>query len=335
MNAQRFCIFFIARLKELLRDPGTLVWSLVFPLLLISALAVFVKGGDPLHYTVGVIAQPLSPYTADTLPGLKQPYIQPIEYASIEHALQQLQHHQLDLVLSPTQYWVNPRSHASLIAERLLFAETAPAAALRVELDGSPIRYLDWVVTGVLGLVIMHSCLFGVGWAIVRQRKQGVLKRLHSTPLTPAEFIGAHLLARLLWLGISLPVLYLLTHALFDFYMVGSYWLLTGVFVLSSIVMLALALLAASRSANEEQVLAYLNLITWPMVLLSGAWFSLQGAPAAVTLASWALPLTHTLTASRAIMLEDAGLATVWPQIAVLSLMALTLLSLACWRFKW
>jgi ABC-2 type transport system permease protein len=182
---------------------------------------------------------------------------------------------------------------------------------------------------------IMFSSLWGVGWVIVRYRKNGVLRRLKATPLSPWEFLSAQVLSRLLVvLGASL-VVYVGASILLDFTMLGSYLALILVYVAGAFCLISLGLIVAARLRTEEVADGLLNLISWPMLLLSGVWFSMEGASGAARILSRFLPLTHVVEGARAVMIEGAGVVQVLPQIGLLVGLALVFLTLAAVMFRW
>ena len=103
-------------------------------------------------------------------------------------------------------YWINDESPKGYILEQVLRGSTAPPEFDKQRVSGRVIRYVDWVVPGVLAMNMMFSCLFGVGYVIVRYRKNGMLKRLKATPLTPLEFLSAQVASRW-WLTLATTVL--------------------------------------------------------------------------------------------------------------------------------
>ncbi len=107
-------------------------------------------------------------------------------------------HQEIDLLLDldgATRYWVNTDSPKGYIVEKLLLA--ADPGARRQPVTGQAIPYVDWLFPGILAMNMMFSCLFGVGYVVLRYRKSGFLKRLHATPLTAFEFLSAQVLSRL------------------------------------------------------------------------------------------------------------------------------------------
>ena len=216
-----------------------------------------------------------------------------------------------------------------------LFAGAGGASLQRELVKGDPIRYVDWVVPGLLGMNMMFSCLFGLGYVVVRYRKSGYLKRLNATPLTALEFVTAQLISRLvLILGITAGM-FLVMDQLLDFRVDGSLWLLLLVASAGAMAMTAMGLVVAARVASEELAGGLLNLVSWPMMLLSGVFYSLDGAPAAVQWLAQVFPLTHMLDAARAVMLDGAGVVAIAHHLLVLAAMAVGFLLIGAAGFRW
>ena len=233
----------------------------------------------------------------------------------------------------PPRYWVNTDSPKGYIAEKLLLA-SAPTAR-RERVTGTATRYIDWLFPGILGMNMMFSCLFGVGYVVLRYRKNGFLKRLHATPLTAFEFLSAQVLSRLCLILFVTVLLYIGIASIIHFHSAGSLLLLLVLAVLASLSMIALGLTIAARFASEELVAGLLNLLTWPMMLLSGIWFSLEGSPQWVQWLGSIFPLTHLLEAARAIMLDGAGVAQIVPHLIYLGVTAVAFLAFGAWSFRW
>lgn len=334
MNVKRFLAVFKARNLEFWRDKSSLAWNFIFPVLLVVGFAVVFGNDNKAEYKIGVL-QSASVIDSTAHPFLQTRYLEFVPYAQTDTALQKLQHHQLDLLIDLTakQYWLNDSSAKGYLAEKL-FLQLEPTA-VKATVTGRQIRYVDWALPGILGMNMMFSCLFGVGYVLVRYRKNSVLKRLQATPLTALEFISAQVLSRL---GIVLFIassIYVGCDFLFDFVMLGSYFDLMVVTVLGAMAMISLGLLIASRSRSEELTGGLLNMASWPMMILSGVWFSLEGAPKAVQWFADLLPLTHLVAAARAIMTDGATLSELLYPLSVLIAMIVGFLSIAAMLFRW
>ena len=336
---KRIQAVFIARNREFLRDRGTLAWNIVMPVILVFGLA-FVFGGEGRNqYTVGVL-QDASEIDAGAHPFLETRFIEFVPVADEADGFRKVARHRLDLLVrfgDEQRYWVNPESPRGYFAERLLLqADAAMGGRMqKAQISGDPIRYVDWVLPGILGMNMMFSCLFGVGYVVVRYRKNGFLKRLRATPLRPAEFIVAQVASRLLLVLVVTAFVYLATHFILDTRMDGSYLTLLLVAVVGSISMVSLGLLIAARVTSEELAGGLLNMISWPMMILSGVWFSLEGAGPAVQGLAKIFPLTHVLDSARAVMLDGATLADIAPNMIMLTVLSLAFLALGARFFRW
>jgi ABC-2 type transport system permease protein len=323
-----------ARSLEFLRDRSALGWNVLLPVFMVAGFAAVFSGpGQPL-FRVAVLAE--APLTPELHPFLATPHVQFYRETDAAAAVIKISRHQADLLLdlrtTPGRFWVNEESAKSQTLEQLLkaYPELRREAA-----TGERMRYVDWVVPGLLGMNMMFSCLFGVGYVIVRYRKSGYLKRLNATPLTSLEFLLAQLLSRLVLILLITVACFAGTDAFLHFRMEGSYLDLFVVTLLGAVCMLALGLTVAARVTSEELAGGLLNLVSWPMMVLSGVFFSLDGAPGVVQRAAEVFPLTHLLNAARAIMLDGAGLADLLYPLGVLMAMTAVLLALGATLFRW
>lgn len=334
MNIRRFLAVLTARNLEFWRDKSSLSWNIIFPVLLVAGFAVMFGNNNKAEFKIGVV-QAQAQINSSSQPFLQTRYLEFVPYASAEQALRKLQHHQLDLLVDfqRQRYWLNAESPKGYLAEKLLL-QAAPTLAKNM-VEGRQIRYVDWALPGILGMNMMFSCLFGVGYVLVRYRKNSVLKRLQATPLTALEFISAQVVSRLLIVLVIATLIYTGCDLLFDFVMLGRYIDLMLVTVLGAMAMISLGLLIASRSRSEELTGGLLNMASWPMMILSGVWFSLEGAPPALLWFADILPLTHLVAAARAIMTDGASLSELSYPLSMLVGMTLLCLTLAAWLFRW
>lgn len=335
---KRIYAVFMARNMEFTRDKGSMAWNLLLPIMLVFGLA-FAFGGERNEYTVGVL-QDAAEIDPQSHPFFATRFIEFVVFQDEDTALEKVEHHQIDLLVRfspPPTYWVNPESPKGYLVQRLLLQAEAPVAGnlQQIEVSGQDIRYAEWVLPGILGMNMMFSCLFGVGYVVVRYRKNGFLKRLRATPLQPLEFIIAQVSSRLVLIMIITIFIYTATHLLLHTRMEGSYLTLLLIATLGAIALIALGLLAAARVTSEELAGGLLNLITWPMMMLSGVWFSLEGASPAIRSIAQIFPLTHILAAARAVILDGASLLEVMPHVLALMLMGIVFLGLGAALFRW
>jgi len=325
-----------ARNIEFIRDRASLSWNLLFPALLVLGLSFVFSGDDKALFKVAQLNNE-NQLNVSSQPFLKTQHIQFFTLSDRQAALKKIATHQIDLLLDikneQTRYWVNPESANGYMVEKLLLA--SDPTAIKQPMQGQAMRYVDWLLPGVLSMNIMFSCLFGVGFIVVRYRKNGYLKRLNATPVTAIEFLIAQVLSRLLLLLSVTVLVYLGTDSFLNFQMHGSYWHLLLLTALGIFCMISLALTLAAQTASEELAQGLLNLISWPMMLLSGVWFSLDGSPEIIQQLAYFFPLTHLIDGARAIMLEGAGLYEIRYSLLALSGMSLLFLAISSKLFRW
>jgi ABC-type multidrug transport system permease subunit len=327
---KRALSLFTARNKEYYRDRGALVWSFVMPPLIILVVALAFSRGEQPIFTIGVMSAENQQWLEDkSLSGTKI-----IFYEDKQKAITKVQHHQIDMLLGDQKYWINPSSQSGDLMIKLLGFEGNDTWQAQ-SIEGRKIRYIDWAIPGILSMNIMFSSLFGIGYVIVRYRKNGVLKRLQASPVKPIEFLSAQAISRLIIVLAVMTIVYVVANFALDFLMLGSYFTLFVIAALGTMTLLSLGLIVASRLSSEELASGILNFMSFPMMLLSELWFSLDGAPPWMSAVSQALPLTHMTQAARAVMLDGAGFAEISHHLTVLSLMTVVFLFIAATLFRW
>lgn len=360
-SAKRVLAIFMARNREFYRDSAGLIWNILMPVMMIVAFAFIFGADSQTLLKVGLVEGNAASHSSDNASQLDDFLaIEAIQFVPIsqqEAGVAKVARHQIDLLVEtaaaagePIRYWINPESANGTIAERLLLGsllgaeangtspqtpESTAAAPLRQTASGEALSYADWAVPGVLAMNLMFSSLWGVGWVVVRYRKNGVLRRLKATPLTPLEFLTAQILSRLIVVLTSSLAVYSGALLLLDFPMRGSYLALALIYVAGALCMISLGLIVAARLRTEELADGLLNLVSWPMLLLSGVWFSMEGTSSAAQALSTLMPLTYLVEGARAVMIDGAGLLEIAPALALLLTMAAILISIASRLFRW
>lgn len=335
---QRIYAIFMSRNREFIRDRSSLAWSLLLPVALMFGLS-FAFGNDRDAYTVGVLQDGEEVITAEH-PFFATRYIDFVAYDDEEVALQKISRHQLDLLVEfgeRPRYWINPESPKGYFAEIALFqaGQQSAVTIAKQEIGGDAVGYADWVLPGILGMNMMFSCLFGVGYVVVRYRKNGFLKRLRATPLTAFEFIVAQIASRMVLILTITTFIYAGTHWILDTRMEGNYFTLFLVAVVGAVSLVSMGLVVSARVTSEELAGGLLNMINWPMMMLSGVWFSLEGAGPVMQNFAKIFPLTHVLDSARAVMLDGATLIDIGPSLLALTAMSVVFLAVGARVFRW
>ena len=339
---------FKARNYEFFRDRAGFGWNILFPFLIVAGFGVIFSSDSGSDYKLGVfpVKEIQTGLQALHLPDRLKTYkhIKIVPFETQDEALDKLTHHKIDILLENAgpelKYWVNDSNPKGYILEKVVRESIIPEAifeskVVRQEIRGDQIRYIDWLFPGILGMNIMFSALFGVGYVIVRYRRIGVLKRLKATPVTAFEYLTAQLVSRVLIMLISSSVVWLGCDVLFSFRMHGSYLDALVVFFSGTLCLVSLGLVLACRGTNEELTNGVINFLCWPMMFLSEVWFSIEGASDFVKTVAKLLPLTHFLTAARKIINDGATLSDVSFEVAILLFMSLVFLFIGSVLFSW
>ncbi|MFW5807489.1 MAG: ABC transporter permease [Spirochaetota bacterium] len=337
---KRIWTIFIARNKEFYRDKASLGWNILFPLFIIIGFS-FMFGTEPAAmYKIGIVMTDEG-NGGDILENFRQTrYTEFIEFESSTEAVEKLLHHRLDLVLLPDSesYYVSQTSPSGYVAERLLLFSQIdqPQTGLHQKIvQGREIPYVEWLFPGVLGMNVMFSILYGIGYVIVRYRKNNVLKRLSVTPLRSYEFLTAQVFSRVMMMIITSSFLFFSIVLLFGFKVEGSFLDIIVFFLFGSMAMASIGLIIASRGSSEEMADGVLNLISWPMMFLSEVWFSLEGTSQWVRTVSRFMPLTYFVDGIRKVMNDGYTLYQLKGHILILSAITVVCLMIGSLMFSW
>lgn len=341
MNSSLFRLW-LTRSQQFFREPSAVFWTFVFPILLTIALGLAFRNRPPEPARVAIEAGPGADRLLRALaaaPGVKATVLPP------EEARTALRVGRVDLVVragDPVTYEFDPMRPESRLA-RLEVDQAVQRAAGRadpVAVAEHPVtepgaRYVDFLVPGLIGVDIMSSGMWGVGYVIVDDRQKKLLKRMLATPMRRGEFLLSFVLLRLTFLFLKVPVLLLFARLVYDVPLRGSLGLVALISVAGALAFTGIGLLLAARAQNTQTVNGLINLVQMPMYLLSGVFFSASRFPEVMQPVVKLLPLSALNDALRAVMNEGAGLSAVGPQVVYLTAVALVTFALALRFFRW
>jgi ABC-type multidrug transport system permease subunit len=330
----------LVRFLEFIREPEALFWVFIFPILLAAGLGIAFRNrpADVLQITA------VTPQLAQVLREEKTLDVTELPAAAAELALR---NGKVALLAEPGagrgvvyRYDdTNPEGRtARMLADRAIqrAAGRIDPVSTRDRLLREPgSRYIDFLIPGLLGMNLMGSAIWGMGFAIVDSRRKRLMKRLVATPMPRNYYLMSFLLSRLVLLVVEVGVLLAFGVLVFGVPLRGSPFDLALLCVLGSLSFSALGLLIASRARTIEAASGLMNAVMMPMWIVSGVFFSAQRFPAFAQPIIRALPLTAAIDALRMNMLQGAGLAQLTPQIGVLSGWLIVCFALALKLFRW
>ncbi|QQR74643.1 MAG: ABC transporter permease [Holophagales bacterium] len=331
-----------ARVAEFLREPEAVFWVFFFPVLLAVALGIAFRNKPPEPVQVGIEA---GSGAEDRLAALGASRELRAEVLSHDEARRQLRVGKIALVVlatDPPTYWLDPTRPESRLARLEVDAALERAAGredrfrpAELALDERGSRYIDFLVPGLLGMNLMSTGMWAIGFSLVQQRVGKLLKLFVAAPMKRWQLLAAQVLARLVFLALEVAIL--VTFAVFalDVPMRGSLAAFALVCLVGAGAFVGVGLLTAARPKTIEGVSGIMNLAMFPMWIGSGVFFSIERFPAAAQPFLRAIPLTALNDALRGVMLEGVGIVAVLPQLANLAIWGGVSFFVALRIFRW
>lgn len=336
----------LVRYREFLREPEAVFWVFVFPVLLAAGLGIAFRNRPAERQHVAVLST--APGAASLAAALHSDSTLNVDLLDDSAAMRALRTGEAALLVIPdgtgaVSYRYDdtrPEARAARLVADAAVQRAAgrrdPVAASdqRVRERGS--RYIDFVIPGLLGMNLMGSGIWGIGFAIVDARKKKLLKRLIATPMRRPEYLASFLLSRLTMLFFEVVTLLGFGALIFGVPLRGSFIELAVICLLASLTFGAMGLLVASRARTVEGASGLMNLVMLPMWVFSGVFFAASNFPRTMQPFIQALPLTAVNNALRANMLQGAGLGQVAGELGITLawLVASFLVALKLFRWK-
>jgi ABC-2 type transport system permease protein len=332
----------LTRIRAYVREPEALFWIFGFPMLMAVGLGIAFRDGGAAPEVVAVERGSVAERHLQALRDAPDLEVRSIPADSAARALRR---GDVSVVLAGTDtlvYRFDP-ARAESRAARLLADAAVQGAAGRV----APVavreeperrrggRYIDWVIPGLIGMNLMSTGMWGMGFGLVQMRQRKQLKRLSSTPMRRRDFLLAQVLARMTFLALEVPPIVLFAWLAFGVDVAGSLAALTLVVLLGGLTFAGLGLLAASRVRTIEGVSGLLNLVMLPMFVLSGVFFSAARFPDAIQPFIRALPLTALNDALRAVYNDAAPVSAYLGELGILAAWTVVGFLLALRWFRW
>ena len=332
----------LARFREFYREPEALFWVFGFPVVLAAALGLAFRNRGPGEIAVGVSRGPGDSGVVVTLDAT--PQLTAAIYDDTT-ARQRLRTGRIALLIQPgdplTYRYDSTRTESRLArlevdaAVQAARGRTDPVAVTEVRVAEHGSRYIDFLIPGLLGMNLMGTGMWGVGFVVVMARSKRLLKRLMATPMRKSDYLLGFLLSRLAFLAVEIGALVGFGWLLFDVGVRGSWLGLALVAALGSLTFSGLGLLVASRARTIEAVSGLMNLVMLPMWILSGTFFSYARFPEAMQPFVKALPLTAVNDALRAIMIDGASLVALASPVGIVAAWGIAGFVVALAIFTW
>jgi ABC-2 type transport system permease protein len=337
----------MARMLELKREPEVVFWVFVFPLLLATGLGIAFRNKPADASSVAIVSGTGAQQAEAFLERSPRHASFKVEVQDGDAARKGFRLGKYDLVIEPDgagglRYHYDPARPESVLA-RAEVDDVLQTAAGRKDVVATGVvtssepgsRYIDFLIPGLLGMNLMNSGMWGIGFALVDMRQRKLLKRFVGTPMRRGDFLLALLSSRLVLMIIEIGLLLTLGVIVFHMRVLGSVLAIVLLGALGAMCFGGVGLLTASRAQKIESVSGLMNLVMMPMWIFSGVFFSYERFPAVIQPLIKALPLTALNDALRASILEGTPLIHQWPRLLVMALWGGVSFVLALRWFRW
>ena len=337
----------MARMLELKREPEVVFWVFVFPLLLALGLGIAFRNKPGDAVSVAVVEGAGSRDAQSLLARSPQHEMFKVQTLDAAAAHQGFRLGKFDLVIEPDgkgafEYHYDPARPESVLAKAEVNDALQAAAGRKDAVATTAVtssepgsRYIDFLIPGLLGMNLMNSGMWGIGFALVDMRQRKLLKRFVGTPMRRGDFLLALASSRLIQMIIEVGLLLVFGVLFFHMRVLGSVGSISLIAAIGSLTFGGVGLLTASRAQKIESVSGLINLVMMPMWIFSGVFFSYERFPAVIHPLIKALPLTALNDALRASILEGTPILHQWPRLLIMILWGGLSFALALRWFRW
>ena len=332
----------LTRLLILVREPEMIFWVFIFPLLMALALGIAFRSPSEAPVAVAVEEGSGAAALLDALSAHDNVEVVSVDPGGTGAALRDGLAHVVVVPSDPPTYRYDPTRPESRLARQTVDDLLQRAAGRKdvwtgrsetVTAPGS--RYIDWLIPGLLGMNIMGTGMWGIGFTLVVQRTRKLLKRLIATPMRRHQYLAALVTARLVLLALELVALVGFARLMFGVPIEGSLVSLAAVSLLGAMTFGGIGLLTASRAQTIEGVSGIMNVVMAPMWICSGVFFAASNFPDPMQPFIQALPLTALNDALRGVMLDGSGLIATGPELLILAAWGGGSFAVALRIFRW
>ena len=341
-----------ANVKMSVRNRAALFWNLVFPALFILIFGVVFGRGMQIEVHVG-LAEPLTAYGEEVAAAMAANEAFTVTRGPATDEIARLEAGDRDVVVRfPAEPAAErpavevlfdpaagPTEAVGVAAVRQILIETAggelPVAIVEAPVRATEVTFMDAFVPGILAMSLMNSGIIGLSTAFVTYRERGILRRIKMTPFPLTSFVLARVLSQMVLAVAQALILVGLAAALFGLHLRGNPLLILLTIVVGAMAFLAIGFAISGFARNAEAAASYANLVTFPMLFLSGIFFSLENAPGWLQPLTRLLPLPYLVEALRGPMTRGEGLAATWPDLLVLTLVFVAAMAVAVRFFRW
>ncbi|MBF0472215.1 MAG: ABC transporter permease [Nitrospirae bacterium] len=340
MNSS-FLNLFLINVKRFYREPEVIFWVIFFPIIMSWILGVAFNDKTVKIQTIAVVSnsEVLNNTIIEKRHKMKKSFN--MLDVSLDEAIKMLKVGKIPLFITIEGNEMvyhfdknNPDATLTyLTIEKTINSCNQSDNIKYISAQGS--RYIDFLIPGLIGLGIMNSCVWGIGWGLVEQRIRKLIRRMAATPMKKSYFIATQFLSRLIPTAIETIILYTFAHFYFGVRISGSIAAFILIFLSGNLLFSGIGLLISSRTENTDMINGLINAITIPFVILSGIFFSYQNFPKWIVDLVKYLPLAMLTDSIRSVFNQGAQVGDVIVSVVILFSIGLIFSVIGIKIFKW
>jgi ABC-2 type transport system permease protein len=339
------------------RQRQALFWNLAFPVIILTLLSLAFGRSTGLNVTVGVAGQ--GPVAAQVRAALASIKGVTVDTGSAQVELQALQKGTRDAVIDvpagvprasaplPITLYYDQTNLAqsgavvSLVSQVVnglnqVLTHSRPVIALHEQGTAAVSNsYIDYLAPGIIAMSVMTASVIGIASRLAVWREQRILKRLRATPLLGWQFVAANVIAQMIVVLAQVLILTGLATTVFGVHLAGSLPLAIGLALLGGLGFLTIGFTISGLARTPDAAGAIANVVTMPMMFLSGVYFPISGAPDWLKPVIGVLPLTYLANGLRDVMLHGATVSDLTTDLVALLLTAALGFIVAARTFRW
>lgn len=365
MKKQLFTVLVFAKLntRRFFRDRLAIFFTVVFPLIFLFIFGAISKGGD-LSFRVAIINESSSEFAIKYVEEARTNKLFKIDetLTTVEAAQEKMKRGELDAAIilgsdfgvivgdlpsgeAKILYTANNEQSAQTLTSVMqaqfkqinssLVAAPEPFTVTAVRSNELSLSRFDYAFAGLIGFSIIGLGIFGPVNVFPELKKQGILRRLHTTPLKVWQYFVSSVISQSVIGVLTLSVSFAVAITVFDLNVIGNWLALIAFIILGIICIYGIGLAIGGWAKNERQAAPLSNIIVFPMMFLSGTFFPRFAMPEWLQSVSNYLPLTPIIDGIRLIANEGKGLADIMPQIGLISIWTVIIYFIAFRVFRW
>ena len=352
--------------RRFFRDRMSIFFGIMFPLIFLFVFGGVFGGGSSATFRIALINQSHSSFATQFVDQLKAQKAFNIETAdtSLDAAKEKMVRSQLDaaVVLPDSFGSVDPMTHMPNGQAVVYYTQNSAQAGqtLSAVLDGmfkginqgitkveqpfsvkgeqlndKSLTQFDYTFAGLLGFSLLGIGIFGPVNVFPELKKQGILRRLSTTPLRVWQYFSSIAISQAITGLVAIAAMFVVALSVFHLKIVGNLLGLVGFLIFSIILILGIGLAIGGWARNERQAAPLSNIIVFPMMFLSGTFFPRFLMPEWLQHVSAYLPLTPVIDGLRYIVTEGYGFVQLLPQIGMMAAWTVVIYVIAFRVFRW